>query len=350
MTKTNKKKKSKKLSDKEEKKVISEQDSFQSKTKLKTPNNKTNNNQLNENKNFSISKFKEEMTKEMSNSLKNLSTNNQRIYENSSNLISYEKQHAKYITEKFKSSTVSLINQICSLSKTIPNDLRNNYPLHSLLIKVTRELMLNDLELVYLSLYFDNFGWKNNNIDVMDNLIITALSVKKYLNSDTENIEDYLSKTYPNILSAFNIWFKSQKDFKANISFSPRLVNERYDLLTRTYNTYCKTNYIDYNESVDRILQMSLPYNEGGRNNSNILINEKREKIKSRKTKQNEKEKGKKKIKKNFIVRKTIENSKSNQAIQANELENDLLSGLSAQRGNISYNINYNSLINNDLI
>ena len=64
MTKTNKKKKSKKPLDKDDKKVISEQDSSQSKTKLKTSNNKTNNIQLSENKNFSISKFKEEMTKD----------------------------------------------------------------------------------------------------------------------------------------------------------------------------------------------------------------------------------------------------------------------------------------------
>lgn len=155
-----------------------------------------------------------------------------------------------------------LINRLCIESNTCPDDLRNNYPLHSLLIKTSKELLLNHLELVYLSLYFDNFGWKNSNFDIMDNFLIVALSVKKYLNHNTDIIEHYLSEEYPDLICKFNMWLRQQRDFHSNIVISPRVVNERFNLLNRPYNTFCKNNFIDYNESVDKILQMSLPYNE----------------------------------------------------------------------------------------
>lgn len=176
--------------------------------------------------------------------------------------ITYEESYTYYIKEIFNSNLVMLINRLCIESNSCPDDLRNNYPLHSLLIKTSKELLLNQLELVYLSLYFDNFGWKNSNFDIMDNFLIVALSVKKYLNHNTDIIEHYLSEEYPDLICKFNMWLRQQRDFHSNIVISPRVVNERFNLLNRPYNTFCKNNFIDYNESVDKILQMSLPYNE----------------------------------------------------------------------------------------
>ena len=215
---------------------------------------------------FNISLFKKTIEKELTLNSENQLTQN--------NLISHSKKgsyinlYSIYITEIYNNEIISMINRLIETSKSLPDDLRNHYPLHSLLIKVTKELMLNELEIVYLSLYFDNFGWKNQKLDLMDNFIITSLSVKKFLNSETELIENYLNENYPGIIEKFNLWFKNQKEFKNNLSISPRLINERFSLLKKSYNTYCKVNYIDYNGAVDKILQMSLPYNEGIRNHN----------------------------------------------------------------------------------
>ena len=252
----------------------------------KKPQKKSVKNSPIESKTFDISRFKSEMTKELFETIKQTSSSQPL----NSQLGSYEKLHAKYITENFNSNILSLINQICSTSKTLPDDLRNNYPIHSLLIKITKELMLDKLELVYLSIYFDTFGWKNSNLDLFDNFIVTALSVKKYLNENTDEIENHLNKIYPDISSKFNIWIKTQNDFKSGIIITPRKVHERFALLNRTYNTFCKNNYIDYNESVDKILQMSLPYNGGGRQTNVIIADsneDKKEKKKKKKRKQN---------------------------------------------------------------
>jgi hypothetical protein len=125
-----------------------------------------------------------------------------------------------------------------------------------------KELMFTDLEIVYYSLYLDNFGWTNDYYDVKDNLVITALSVKKYLNKDIDIIENHLNKNYEKLEEKFNNWVKLQKNFQKTISVPPMVVNERNTLLKKPFNCYCKNNYIDYNDAVDKILKWSPSYNE----------------------------------------------------------------------------------------
>ena len=249
---------------------------------------------------FNLTIFKSKIEKELTLNSDNQLTQNNLISPLSKG--SYINIYSTYITEIYNNEIISMINRLCETSKTLPEDLRNHYPLHSLLIKVTKELMLNELEIVYLSLYFDNFGWKNINLDIMDNFIITALSVKKFLNSDTNLIENYLNENYPGIIQKCYIWFKNQKELKQNLTLSPRLINERFSLLKKSYNTYCKVNYIDYNNAVDKILQMSLPYNEGIRNgnhndkNDSFNSNHNNDTFSSGKNEEGKKKKKKKKL------------------------------------------------------
>ena len=219
-------------------------------------------------KDFDLFKFKDQMTKEMSRFKNKISTTSQHISSNTD----YDKKYKQYISEGFTMSTLMLINRMFSDSKTLPKDLRTNYPLHSLLTKIIRQLMMNELELVYFSIYLDTFGWKNNNVDIMEHFLMTGLSVKKFLNVNTEYLENFLNNEYPSLLDKFNHWLKTEKDYNNLITISPRDVNERFRLLKRPYNAYCKNNFIDYNESVDRILHMSLPYNESAKQNNEIKM------------------------------------------------------------------------------
>ena len=45
-------------------------------------------------------------------------------------------------------------------------------------------------------------------------------------------------------------------------------------MLKRNFNPYCKFNFIDYNNIVDKILTMSLAYNNEGKmiNEDNVII------------------------------------------------------------------------------
>jgi hypothetical protein len=64
----------------------------------------------------------------------------------------------------------------------------------------------------------------------------------------------------------FNSWLTIKKDYYNSMSVTPRELNERFKLLSKPFDTYCKQNYIDFNFIVDQILQMSLPYSEGKAN------------------------------------------------------------------------------------
>jgi hypothetical protein len=166
-----------------------------------------------------------------------------------------------YLKNNLNINIISMITKLINTSSSLPNKLKSNYPLNNLLIEIVKEFMLSDLEIVYLSLYLDIYGWENKFFDIKDNLILTALSVKKYLNEDIDIIETHLNENYENMNDKFINWIKSQNN-KNKIIITPRMVNERNNILKKSFNCYCRNNYIDYDDAVDKILNLSLSYNE----------------------------------------------------------------------------------------
>lgn len=120
---------------------------------------------------------------------------------------------------------------------------------------------MNELEVVYLSLFLDKMGWQTEGYQIDENLLITGISVKMYLNTNYGYIIEHLSKKMK-IEERFNTWLNKRKDYSYTMTIAPRELNERFKLLSKPVNTYCKQNYIDHNFIVDQILQMSLPYSE----------------------------------------------------------------------------------------
>ena len=191
---------------------------------------------------------------------------------NKSNYKSSEKMYKSlqnnYIKNNLNINIISMITKLINTSNTISKSLKSNYPLNDILIEIVKEFMLTDLEIVYFSLYLDIYGWENKYFDLKDNLILTALSVKKYLNEDIDIIETHLSENYENIKEKFANWIQSQRD-KNKIVITPRMVNERNNILKKPFNCYCRNNYIDYDNAVDKILHLSLSYNEINKHISN---------------------------------------------------------------------------------
>ena len=221
---------------------------------------------INQSKDINLQKFSKAIDKELTKNLLppteiSVQADKNKNYSQNSEESIYQKMRNNYIKNNLNINILSMITQLINTSTTLPKELRNNYPLNNILVDIVKELMFNDLEIVYFSLFLDNFGWINEYYDIKDNLVITALSVKQYLNKDIEIIENHLNKNYENISEKYSNWIFSQNDFKKNIKYTPIMVNERNNLLKKPFNCYCK-NYIDYNDAVDKILQLSLPYNE----------------------------------------------------------------------------------------
>lgn len=69
----------------------------------------------------------------------------------------------------------------------------------------------------------------------------------------------YYKRINKDIIERFEKWMELKKEKK---KYSNNEINIRFMKLKKPFNTYCKTNYIDYNSVVDKILRMSLPYHE----------------------------------------------------------------------------------------
>ena len=225
------------------------------------------------NQNLDIKKFSEKVDKELTHNLVNSPSKNQSKKKKTAKDM-YNDLYNNYTKNQLNINLISMINQLINTSKTLPNEMKLQYGLNELLLKVVKELMMNDLEIVYLSLYLDVFGWSNENYDIFENFIITGLSVKKFLNEDIDIIENYINEKYKDIKNKFNNWINSQSKNKQKFSISPRMVNQRNNLLKKPYNSFCRNNYIDYNDAVDKILKLSLSYNEINKKNKSKKNNE----------------------------------------------------------------------------
>ena len=225
------------------------------------------------NQNLDIKKFSEKVDKELTHNLVNSPSKNQSKKKKTAKDM-YNDLYNNYTKNQLNINLISMINQLINTSKTLPNEMKLQYGLNELLLKVVKELMMNDLEIVYLSLYLDVFGWSNENYDIFENFIITGLSVKKFLNEDIDIIENYINEKYKDMKNKFNNWINSQSKNKQKFSISPRMVNQRNNLLKKLYNSFCRNNYIDYNDAVDKILKLSLSYNEINKQNRSKKNNE----------------------------------------------------------------------------
>lgn len=70
------------------------------------------------------------------------------------------------------------VNRIIIDSPSLPQTIRTNFALHKILFGIVKTLMMNELEIVYLSLYLDKMGWTTEGYQLDENLLITGISVK----------------------------------------------------------------------------------------------------------------------------------------------------------------------------
>ena len=256
----------KKAKKNEKKKIIKKESENNKLHERETNKNDNINESLNEKDDKNFNKISKLIENELTQNLMSEEIIKKSNYRTSEKL--YKSLQNNYIKNNLNINIISMITKLINTSNTISKTLKSNYPLNDLLIEIVKELLLTDLEIVYFSLYLEIYGWENKYFDLKDNLILTALSVKKYLNEDIDIIETHLTENYENIKEKFANWILSQKD-KKKIVITPRMVNERNNILKKTFNCYCRNNYIDYDNAVDKILHLSLSYNEINKHISN---------------------------------------------------------------------------------
>ena len=240
---------------------------------------------------------------------------------------SYEKLYQEYLLTQFNPNCILFINRIISESKTLSSDIQSTNELHKILMNVVKKIMLNEFELTLFSIILDNLNLVNDNkysIDII--LFLIGLQVKELTSDDFSIILEKIKfeKQEINLKDIYINWKRNIEE-KINI-ISLKLINLKFKTLKKPFSSYCKNNYIDYNNIVDKILKMSLPYNNEGKileEEDDFLLNDKNESVQKFEEKKNENMK----INLNdYSLNKKINNSK-------NEINN-------AQKIPISFKIN----------
>ena len=189
----------------------------------------------------------------------------------------YNEHYKRYISEEFNTTCIVFINRLISESQSLPLHIKNMYNVHKLILKIVKELMMNEYEIAIFSLLLDDVGWSRDNYLFEDNLFYIGLYVKKYT---LDKEFDFLMKYYGVVKNEFEkkyMKWKSESESMLNgnnngsggcnsnskeSGVNLSRINFRFRLLKQPYNIYCKTNYVDYNCVVDKILKMSLPYTD----------------------------------------------------------------------------------------
>jgi len=100
----------------------------------------------------------------------------------------YDKKYKEFIQEELSFSHFNLINRLINDSINLPEKIKLKYPLHKILYKIVKYLMMGELEIIYLSLFLDQYGWeieesedledKSNKIEFEENLLFISIFVK----------------------------------------------------------------------------------------------------------------------------------------------------------------------------
>ena len=236
-------------------------------------------------KELDMLKFKQKINDEIKNNISpdmnNFIQNNEQKEKN------YSSIYKHYINEEFSPLCIVFINRIISNSESLNSDIKNNNEIHKILLSLTKQLMMNEYELTIFSMLLDEFGWSNINFSLNDYLMFVGFFVKKLSSDDGLIIFDYIKKIDNSINDKYSNWKKIYNDkIKNHSNFTYSEVNKRFKLLKKPFNIYCQNNFIDYNNIVEKILKMSLPYNENKhKENEDIISVEEGKKIVNKKQK-----------------------------------------------------------------
>ena len=198
-------------------------------------------------------------------------------YTNNSNIL-YQSMLQKYMKEEFTLICASFANKIIiDIKKNHLEQYEGKFNFNKILISLAKELLLNEFELILVSLYLDYIDITSylDIFNMEDSFLYLCFFIKKLTinNEELEPIISYLSKKYNNFIQNFDNWCKIIEKKINNKSFNYLEINQRFKEYNAPFNAYCSNNYIDYNYIVDRILTMSLPYVDVKKDNNSTLNN-----------------------------------------------------------------------------
>ena len=208
---------------------------------------------------------------------KNIQLINEKYTDDSNKL--YQNMFQKYIKNEFTLVCISFVNKIIiDIKRNHLEQYEGKYNFNKLFIALTKELLLNEFELILLSLYLEyiDISLYLDSFSMEDSLLFLCYFIKKLTinNNQLSPINSFLNKKYDNFEENYNKWYKViENKINNKLNFSYLEINDRYREFNIPFNAFCGDNFIDYNYIVDRILTMSLPYVDVKKDNNTTINN-----------------------------------------------------------------------------
>ena len=192
--------------------------------------------------------------------------------------ILYESMSRNYLLNEFTSNCLNYINNIILYApKNSLKKYQGIFELNKIFISIVKELLMNEFELLLLSLYLETLNISCQDLmSFKESLIFICFFIKKLTISEDKlsPINSFLIRKYQGFNDKFNIWLETNSSiFNKKLFFEYPEINQRFKEFNKPHSIFCKSNYLDYNLIIDRILTMSVPYNEN--KNENISLNKK---------------------------------------------------------------------------
>lgn len=160
----------------------------------------------------------------------------------------YQQHSLNYLNEEFSYGCHQFIANICrSVDDSV---LRGKFPVQDILVAISKKLLLNELEFLFLSCLLDELKWPiydetiKNHANTLQNLrpgcsdnfelkcmelymLLAAYSVKVYLNEDIKIFEGEMNSLLPKFQQIFQTW--GTKFARTALIINPKKLNAKYN-------------------------------------------------------------------------------------------------------------------------
>lgn len=258
----------------------------------------SNQNKQNFNLSFLTNKTRLRLLSKKNNNIANINTSVKfNINSNPLKQEEYEKEYYKrylfYIKEEFNSKIIIMFFNFISTTTVIPNSFKNNPYFLKEFLKIIVDLLINEIDLVTITVIFDNMGWIAQDSDPWIYIYYICLSAKKKASSEKSFsiLTQILEKNNSGFDDSYKKWLNNINNKAKLDKVEISKINERFrELLKPIYLNENQKKFINYNEIVNKIVTMSkqkekeniapkvnLPININS--NNNILLNPQNSKI-----------------------------------------------------------------------
>jgi hypothetical protein len=214
-----------------------------------------------------ISSFKKALKNKLYSSLNFYEINNDNnklSFEDGEKDREYFFRYTSYINHEFNSNIVNMIvlyindsNSFTKKYKEEPNFILN-------MINLIKSLFMNEIEVAYYTIALEKIGVNYKDIEHWLYFSILGVATKKLCGKEEDCflLINKLSKKNQKFIDEYSAFINDNKIIAqiSNNQISLQQINQRFILLSKPINTYCRKNYLNFQGIIDNIVKLSQPY------------------------------------------------------------------------------------------